>query len=127
MTSRTSIAGKAILGKPSDQDVNWLGNRVKRGVKLWPIGTDTAGQPVYLEFDAPKSGPCMAMINDQPITFMDGMSVKGVFQVNISTLLLPGAANRIEIWPNESIVWSRKPSAKPASIVLQGLRVGIGE
>lgn len=43
----SSISGRAILGKPTDQDVDWLGNRIKRGVKLWPIGTDTAKAEIY--------------------------------------------------------------------------------
>lgn len=52
-----SIAGKAILGKPSEQDVNWLGNRIKRGVKLWPIGTDTAKSEIYGRLRATEPGP----------------------------------------------------------------------
>ena len=39
-----SVGGRAILGKPSEQDVNWRGQRMKRGVKLWPIG-DTLSPP----------------------------------------------------------------------------------
>ena len=52
-----SIGGKAILGKPSDQDVNWRGNRVKRGVKLWPIGTDTAKAVIYGRLRLAEPGP----------------------------------------------------------------------
>ena len=52
-----SITGKAILGKPSDQDVNWLGNRIKRGVKLWPIGTDTAKSEIYGRLRTAEPGP----------------------------------------------------------------------
>lgn len=53
-----SVAGKAILGKPSDQDVSWLGNRIKHGVKLWPIGTDTAKAEIYgrLRISEPGAG-----------------------------------------------------------------------
>jgi phage terminase large subunit GpA-like protein len=52
-----SIAGKAILGKPSDQDVTWRGERVKRGVKLWPIGTDTAKATIYGRLRLTNPGP----------------------------------------------------------------------
>lgn len=52
-----SVAGKAILGKPSEQDVNWLGNRIKRGVKLWPIGTDTAKSEIYGRLRTAEPGP----------------------------------------------------------------------
>lgn len=52
-----SIGGKAILGKPSDQDVSWLGQRLKRGVKLWPIGTDTAKAEIYGRLRTGEPGP----------------------------------------------------------------------
>lgn len=52
-----SITGKAILGKPSDQDVNWRGQRIKRGVKLWPIGTDTAKAVIYGRLRLSEPGP----------------------------------------------------------------------
>lgn len=52
-----SIAGKAILGKPSDQDVNWRGERIKRGVQLWPIGTDTAKAVLYGRLRIAEPGP----------------------------------------------------------------------
>lgn len=52
-----SIAGKAILGKPTEQDVNWRGQRVKKGVKLWPIGTDTAKATIYGRLRIEQAGP----------------------------------------------------------------------
>jgi phage terminase large subunit GpA-like protein len=52
-----SVAGKSILGKPSEQDVNWRGQKVKRGVKLWPIGTDTAKAEIYGRLRNTEPGP----------------------------------------------------------------------
>jgi phage terminase large subunit GpA-like protein len=52
-----SIAGKAILGKPTDQDVNWRGEKLKRGVKLWPIGTDSAKAEIYGRLRIADPGP----------------------------------------------------------------------
>ena len=52
-----SVAGKDVLGKPTEQDVNWLGNRVKRGVKLWPIGTDSAKAEIYGRLRVTEPGP----------------------------------------------------------------------
>ena len=52
-----SVSGKAILGKPSEQDVNWRGQKVKRGVKLWPIGTDTAKAEIYGRLRNTEPGP----------------------------------------------------------------------
>ena len=42
-----SQAGKAVIGKPTDQDVTYRGDKIRRGVKLWPVGTDTAKSEIY--------------------------------------------------------------------------------
>ncbi len=52
-----SQGGKAILGKPTDQDVSWRGNKIKNGVKLWPIGTDTAKAEIYGRLRTEQPGP----------------------------------------------------------------------
>jgi terminase, large subunit len=38
---------KPVLGKPTEQDLNWKGKRIPKGVKLWPVGTDTAKATLY--------------------------------------------------------------------------------
>ena len=53
----SSIGGKAILGKPTDQDISWRGQRLKHGVKLWPIGTDTAKADIYGRLRLTEPGP----------------------------------------------------------------------
>lgn len=52
-----SQAGKNILGKPTDQDVNWRGQKLKHGVKLWPIGTDSAKMEIYGKLRNTEPGP----------------------------------------------------------------------
>ncbi|MEY5100919.1 MAG: hypothetical protein RJA36_3638 [Pseudomonadota bacterium] len=52
-----SQSGRAILGKPSEQDINWRGQKMKRGVRLWPIGTDTAKAEIYGRLRNPEPGP----------------------------------------------------------------------
>jgi phage terminase large subunit GpA-like protein len=52
-----SISGKALLGKPTMQEVNWLGQHLKRGVKLWPIGTDSAKAEIYGRLRLTQPGP----------------------------------------------------------------------
>ncbi len=42
-----STYGRAILGKPSLQDVNWRGQTIKKGVALYVIGSDTAKHLLY--------------------------------------------------------------------------------
>ncbi len=53
----SSQPGRAILGKPTDQDVSWRGVKLKRGVKLWPIGTDTAKAEIYGRLRLEQPGP----------------------------------------------------------------------
>jgi phage terminase large subunit GpA-like protein len=52
-----SQAGKALLGKPTPQDVTWRGQKQKGGVKLWPIGTDTAKAEIYGRLRTAQPGP----------------------------------------------------------------------
>lgn len=51
-----STQGRAILGKPSHQDVNWRGQTIKKGVALYSVGADTAKHWLYnrLNDDADK-------------------------------------------------------------------------
>lgn len=53
----SSQGGRAILGKPTEQDINFRGARIKRGVKLWPIGTDTAKAEIYGRLRITEPGP----------------------------------------------------------------------
>ena len=53
----SSIGGRAIIGKPSEQEVNWRGQKIKRGIKLWPIGTDTAKSEIYGRLRISEPGP----------------------------------------------------------------------
>lgn len=48
--------GRPIIGKPSQVDVNWRGASVKGGVKLWPIGTDTAKHLLYGRMRVTRAG-----------------------------------------------------------------------
>jgi phage terminase large subunit GpA-like protein len=53
----SSVGGRAVLGKPSDQDINWRGTKIKGGVKLWLIGTDTAKAEIYGRLRTAEPGP----------------------------------------------------------------------
>jgi phage terminase large subunit GpA-like protein len=53
----SSQGGRSVLGKPTEQDVNWRGAKVKRGVKLWPVGTDTAKAEIYGRLRLTEPGP----------------------------------------------------------------------
>ena len=50
---------KPVLGKPSLQDLNWKGKLIPKGVKLWPVGTDTAKSTLYGRLkNITTPGPC---------------------------------------------------------------------
>lgn len=48
--------GRAIMGKPTQVDVNWRGASLRHGVKLWPIGTDTAKHLLYGRMRVTRAG-----------------------------------------------------------------------
>lgn len=52
-----STPGKVILGKPSKQDVNRRNQTIKRGVDLWPVGSDTAKSTIYQRLKNTEPGP----------------------------------------------------------------------
>jgi phage terminase large subunit GpA-like protein len=53
-----SQAGKVIIGKPTPVDINHQGRVLKKGARLWPIGTDTAKALIYsrLRNETPGAG-----------------------------------------------------------------------
>jgi len=52
-----SEAARPVLGKPRDIDVNYKGNKIRGGVKLWPVGTDTAKAMIYGRLRLLEPGP----------------------------------------------------------------------
>jgi phage terminase large subunit GpA-like protein len=61
----SSQSARPILGKPSQVDVNWRGQKIKRGVKLWPIGTDTAKAEIYGRLRVQEPGPGFVHLSKQ--------------------------------------------------------------
>jgi len=59
-----STYGKPVLGRPSKPDVNWRGKTIKSGVKLWPIGTDTAKDLLYSRMRLTERGPGYVHVPD---------------------------------------------------------------
>lgn len=49
--------GQPIKGKASQQDVNWLGKIIKKGIKLWLVGTDTAKDLLHGRLSVKEAGP----------------------------------------------------------------------
>jgi phage terminase large subunit GpA-like protein len=49
--------GKPIGGKATLQDVNFMGRTIRRGVKLWYIGTDTAKDLFFGQLQVTQPGP----------------------------------------------------------------------
>ncbi len=52
----SSQTNKPVLGKPTDVEVNFKGQRIKRGARVWPIGTDTAKSIIYSQLRVGQVG-----------------------------------------------------------------------
>jgi phage terminase large subunit GpA-like protein len=52
-----AVAGKALIGRPTKQDVNHRGQIIKHGVELWPYGSDTAKGALYARLKIEEAGP----------------------------------------------------------------------
>jgi terminase, large subunit len=46
-----------VIGKPTEIEVNYKGQRIKRGARVWPVGTDTAKAIIYSELRVQQVGP----------------------------------------------------------------------
>ena len=46
-TKGMSVPGRAVLGKPTKQDVNIRRQTIKNGVDLWPVGSDTGKSTLH--------------------------------------------------------------------------------
>ena len=53
----SSQSKNPVLGKPSDVEVNYRGQKLKNGAKLWPVGTDTAKAAIYSRLHLAQAGP----------------------------------------------------------------------
>lgn len=47
---------RAILSKPTKQDINYKGRTIKNGIQLWQVGTDTAKNQIYKRLNENKKG-----------------------------------------------------------------------
>lgn len=72
-----SQAGKAVLGKPSEVDVNWKGAKLKRGAQVWPVGTDTAKAVIYNRLRIAAAGPgCMHFSTELPAEYYEQLTAE---------------------------------------------------
>lgn len=53
----SSSKGRPIIGKPSKQDIDVLGKKIKKGVDLWPVGTEIAKGMIYNRLKITEKGP----------------------------------------------------------------------
>ncbi len=73
----SSLRGRPILGKPTMVDVNYRGRTVEHGVKLWPVGTDTAKEQIYRRLNITEPGPgAMHWPMGLPDTYFKGLTAE---------------------------------------------------
>lgn len=69
--------GQPVKGKPTAQDVNWRGQVLKRGVKLWYVGTDTAKDLIYGRLLVTQPGPGYVHFSKHlPAAFYQGLTAE---------------------------------------------------
>jgi phage terminase large subunit GpA-like protein len=56
-TKGDGAGGKPLLSRPKWMDVDHNGQKLKRGVQLWHVGTDTAKERLYRRLDLAEPGP----------------------------------------------------------------------
>lgn len=72
-----SQANKPILGaKPSLQDVNWNGQIIQQGVKLWMIGTDTAKDYLSARWKFSSGPGAIHFSNDLPKEYYEQLTAE---------------------------------------------------
>jgi len=52
-----SQPGKPVIGKPTERDTNWKGKKIRRGARVWPIGSDTAKYVLFQRLGLTQPGP----------------------------------------------------------------------
>ncbi len=81
-----SQPGKPVAGRSSAQDVNFRGRVLKRGVKLWMVGTDTAKDLLYGRLMVTQPGPgYVHMSKHLPIEFFHGLTAESRVLAKTST------------------------------------------
>ena len=53
----SSLQGHPNIGRPSKQDVTYLGSTIKSGVQLWPVGSSTLKATIYGRLKVTEPGP----------------------------------------------------------------------
>lgn len=70
-------AGKPIKGRATKQDINYRGVMVKRGVRLWHVGTDTAKDLLFGRLKLIEPGPGYVHFSDQlPMAFYEQLTAE---------------------------------------------------
>lgn len=72
-----SQRGKSILGLPTAQEVTHRGVRIPNGVKLWPVGVDTAKARIHARLRLTEPGPgCMHFPADLPTEYYEQLAAE---------------------------------------------------
>lgn len=72
-----NVPGKPIGGRATVQDVNYRGKTIKRGIKLWYVGTDTAKDLLFGRLKVTQPGPGYVHFSkDLPDAFYTGLTAE---------------------------------------------------
>lgn len=69
--------GQPIKGRAKREDVNWRGQIIKRGVKLWEVGTDTAKDLLHGRLRIRRAGPgCLHFSSELTAEFYEQLTAE---------------------------------------------------
>ena len=101
----SSQTGKPIVGRPTMQDVDHMGQTIKEGVQLWPVGTDTAKALIYnrlkIKRDAEKNSGAIHFPIGLPEDFYQQLTAEKLVTRFVKGYPKP---EWVKIWPrNEAL------------------------
>ncbi len=72
----SSSSNRPVQGRMTYQDVDWKGTRVKNGVELWSIGTDTGKSAIYNRLKLQTGPGCMHTPIGTPDEYYEGLTAE---------------------------------------------------
>jgi hypothetical protein len=80
---------------------------------------------IFLHVETATQWLASVVVNGRPINYNGYLHPFGLrAEVNLTPYVLPGRANRIELWPFATIPRNEKPKGNPADMEIQNIQVG---
>jgi hypothetical protein len=89
------------------------------------IPADWKGQQIYIQFQTPVQWVAAVKVNGKPICYDAPLHPYGLYsEVNLTTMLVPGEENEIELWPYQTIPHPGKNEKPEVGMELKAVSIG---